>query len=1076
MRFRAFFVIALATVAAPSAFSAGKPVPKTDPKGDVNAAPARPETPHSKTEERAKFHPKVLGMDSKTRLQGFERRLAMERESPFSALRFRNVGPEIQGGRVVDLEVPLDRPDTLLVAFASGGLWKTTNQGGSWEPLFEREAAMTLGAIAVGDREGKVLWAGTGESNSSRSSYAGTGVYKSTDSGATWTNTGLRDSHHIGRIVVDAKRPNTVYVASIGPLYSAGGERGVYKTTDGGQTWARSLFVDDKTGAIDLVSDPTRPEVLYAAMWERDRKAWNFLESGPASGIYKTTDAGASWQRLGGGFPEGATVGRIGLAVAASHPSTLYAVLDNQALRPESEPLDEETPPGELTPRRLRGLTKDQFLKIDNPVLGRFLKAYDFPKDLKPDALKSDVKAGKVTLADLDAYLADANRSLFESRILGAELYRSDDAGATWRKTHEKRLDKVVYTYGYYFGRVFVASDDPEHVFAAGLPMIASKDGGKTFRGVDRQGVHGDHHALKFHPSSPRQVFMGNDGGLNFSWDGGLTWRKINNLPVGQFTTIAVDDAEPYNIVGGLQDNGVLRGPSTYVAGKTDPGAWKAIYGGDGSCVQIDPKDRNVIYAASQFGFASRLDVKAGTRERVRPRPALKEKPLRYNWVAPFLLSPHSRNILYFGTNRLFRSFDRGETWTAISPDLTSDREQGDVPFGTATSIAESPKTFGVLYVGTDEGRLWGSRDGGVTWKDLSKGLAKDRWVTRVVASAFDEGTVFVSQNGYRQDDFLPYVFRSTDFGATWQSIAKGLPEEPINTVREDPKAKHLLYIGTDLGAFVSLDRGDTWSALTGGLPHVPVHDLAVQPREGDVVLATHGRSVYVADAAPLRKLTDEVRKKPLFAFSIKKTKWERDRGYGDHPFLNWNEIPEIVRIAWWAGPETSGDTTITLRDANGNPWKTLTTKTAPGFNVVEYDVTAEPGLADKAEEAARANDAERTKANRELEERLRPKPAEDAPKEASAKARDKAADGAAEEPGASDSKPKPTEAEAAELVKLLADPLLETRKRYLGPGTYKVEIAVKDQKATTELEVKKPKDGEDEGDDKDDSGPDPVD
>ena len=443
---------------------------------------------------------------------------------------------------------------------------------------------------------------------------------------------------------------------------------------------------------------------------------------------------------------------------------------------------------------------------------------------------------------------------------------------------------------------------------------------------------------------------------MNVSYDDGETWTKLNNLPVGQFTTLAVDSADPYNILGGLQDNGVMRGPSTYKFGKSDPEAWKSIYGGDGSCVVVDPKDPNVVYAALQFGIAARLNLKTGERAPIRPRPELsatkKEKPLRYNWVTPFILSPHSRDILYYGTNKLYRSFDRGDTWAPISGDLTSDREQGDVPFGTITSIAESPKTFGVIWAGTDEGKVWGTRDGGATWTDLSKGLAKDRWVTRVMASNFNEGTVYVSQNGYRNDEFAPYVFRSTDYGKTWQSLAAGLPNEPVNTVREDPKASHLLYVGTDSGVFVSLDRGETWTAMTGGLPNVPVHDLLVHPREGDLVVATHGRSVYVADAAPLRELKEPVRVMPLHAFKVKAVKTARRRGYGDHPWITWRRDDPVVRIAYWSiGNEP---VKLTVKDENGSVWKTIEGTRNAGMNVVEYDLSADPKLADAAEKVAR--------------------------------------------------------------------------------------------------------------------------
>jgi photosystem II stability/assembly factor-like uncharacterized protein len=1027
----------------------------------LSQAPATKEPPIpppkprlTKEQERAKFHPRTLGMDAATRLSAFARRRQMEMASPLSAIRFRSVGPEVQGGRVVDIHGPVNQPDALLVAFASGGLWRTDNRGGSWTSLFDGESSITIGAFALGDGEGKTIYLGTGEANSSRTSYAGTGMFKTSDGGKTWKPIGLTDTHHIGRVLVDPRDPKVVYVAAIGHLYTENPERGVFKTEDGGEHWTKVLFVDDRTGAIDVAQDPSRPDVLYAATWERARTAGNFLESGPGSGIWKSTDSGRTWKRLSGGFPTGATVGRIGLSIAASKPDTVYAILDNQDVRPDSEIFDEEAPPGELTPRRLRKLDAAGFGRVDDAVVTRFLRRYDFPRALTAARLKKDVRAGKISVADLVAYLQDANRDLFENDLVATEVYRSDDAGATWRRTHEGRLDKIFYSYGYYFATIAVDPTDPERLYIQGLPMLASRDGGKTWKGLDSRGVHVDYHAMWIDPKSPRRMVIGNDGGLNVSYDAGETWTKINNLPVGQFTTLALDNADPYNILGGLQDNGVMRGPSTYRFGKSDPEAWKSIYGGDGSCVAVDPKDPNVVYAALQFGIAARLNVKTGERAPIRPRPELsaakKEKPLRYNWVTPFTLSPHSRDILYYGTNKLYRSFDRGDTWKAISGDLTSDRDQGDVPFGTITTIAESPKAFGVIWAGTDEGRVWGTRDGGMTWTDLSKGLAKDRWVTRVVASNFAEGTVYVSQNGYRNDEFAPYVFRSTDYGRTWQSLAAGLPNEPVNTVREDPKASHLLYVGTDSGVFVSLDRGATWTALAGGLPHAPVHDLLVHPREGDLVVATHGRSVYVADAAPLRELKEPVRSKPLYAFKVKAIKSSRRRGYGDHPWITWQRDDPIVKIAYWSvGHEA---VRLTVKDENGKPWKQLTGTQDPGMNVILYDLSADPKLADEAEDTARQKALAKEKKKDEDEDKDQGKDVDTAkPKDAKPSGVAAAvlpADEDIDDDSADDAdKPKePAEAPPLkpldpELYERLSDPLRAKRQRYLPPGKYTIEI-----------------------------------
>jgi photosystem II stability/assembly factor-like uncharacterized protein len=1020
---------------------------------------ASPRPALTKEEERERFHPRSAGMDAATRLAGFERRREMEKASLLRALRFRSVGPEVQGGRVVDIEAPAAHPETLLVAFASGGLWRTENRGSSWTPLFDDESSITIGDFAIADASGQVLYVGTGENNSSRTSYAGTGVFKSTDGGATWRNVGLTDSHHVGRVLVDPRDPQTVHVAALGHLYTENPERGVFKTTDGGATWTRTLFVDERTGAIDVVLDPSQPDVLYAATWERARTAGNFLESGPGSGIWKSTDAGRTWSRLEGGLPTGATVGRIGLALASSRPATLYAVVDNQKRRPESEPFDEEAPPGELSPRRLRRLGGAAFARLDDAVVARFLKAYGFPKALKPARLKADVKAGRLTVPDLVAYLEEADPEIFRSLVVGPELYRTDDGGATWRRTHEGRIEKVFYSYGYYFGRVAVDPSDPERVFFGGVPLLGSTDGGRTWKGLDARGVHVDHHVVFIDPRAPQRVALGNDGGLNLSFDGGATWTRVSNLPVGQFTTLALDNARPYNIVGGLQDNGVLRGPSTYKAGKSDPHAWKEIYGGDGSAVAIDPKDESVVYAASQFGAASRLHLKTGKKERIRPRAELsakkKEKPLRYNWVTPFVLSPHSREILYFGANRLYRSFDRGDTWTAISPDLTSSPEQGDVPFGTITTLSESPKAFGTIYAGTDEGKVWGTRDGGLTWADLSPGLAANRWATRVVASAHDEATVYVAQNGYRNDDFAAYLFKSTDFGKTWVSLAHALPAEPVNTVREDPRASHLLYVGTDSGAFVSLDSGRSFTVLTGGLPRVAVHDLLVHPREGDLVLATHGRSVFVAEARPLRKLTESAMAKPLHALPVKSVEGDFRMGYGEHPYLTWSRDRPVARLAYWS--KGGSPVRISIRDENGSLWRELEQPGGAGLNVVEYDLTADPAKADAAETMAR----EKARA-REIREKADEPATSSSGDEADAGADEEEQEDDQEKP---DEKPAPTRVKPItdpELGRILVDPLRPSRTRYLPPGKYTVEIASGGAVERTSLTVKPAKEDKD--------------
>ncbi|MDQ2986395.1 MAG: glycosyl hydrolase [Armatimonadota bacterium] len=794
----------------------------------------------SKVEEREAFHRSVTGMPAAERLAGFELRKRMEAETPFASVLFRSVGPERQGGRIIDLASIDNKPATLIVAFATGGLWRTDNMGETWASLFDRESTIGIGDIAVSG-DGKTIWVGTGEANSSRTSYAGTGIFKSMDSGKTWANKGLHESHHIGRVVVHPTNPKRVFVASLGHLYSWNKDRGVYRTDDAGETWQQVLSVNERTGAIDIAMDPSNPDVVYASMWERDRRAWNFLESGGGTGLYKSVDGGNTWKKLGG-LPDGQYVGRIGISVSPSAPNTLYALIDNQGIVPSGT----RTVTG-LTGDKLREMNAEQIAALDVADLDRLFKG-TFSGGIGGVEIKQMLVEKKLDVNTLADHLGDANSRLLTANVIGAELYRSNDAGATWAKTHAAPLPNMYSTYGYYFGQVGVTPNDPEVVYILGVPLMKSVDGGKTFQNSGR-GTHADHHAILFDEKISERVTLGNDGGLYLSWDAGANWRHVNNLPVGQFTTLAVDMATPYNIYGGLQDNGTMRGPSTYVLGRSDPWEWTSIGGGDGSDVQADPRDNTYLIVASQFGFGSGRDASGGWG--IRPLPVPQDKPLQFNWVSPILMSPHNPDVVYFGSSKVFRSVDRGRTFQALGDELIDRVRQGDVPFGTVTSVSESPFAFGTVYAGTDQGKVWVNESNG-DWRDISRGLAKDRWVTRVAASLHVRDKVYASQNGYRQDDFAPYLWRSDDGGKTWRSIAKGLPAEPINVIAENPRVAGMLFVGTDLGVFVSLNDGETWAALAGGLPHVPVHDLVVHPREKDLVVATHGRSVWIADISSL--------------------------------------------------------------------------------------------------------------------------------------------------------------------------------------------------------------------------------
>lgn len=906
--------------------------------------------------------------------ESWDRHVAMRDASPFRGLPWRSIGPVVQGGRVVDIEVLPGKPYTFYVAYASGGLWKTTNNGVTLEPVFEGQPASILGDIAIDPADPDTLWVGTGENNSSRSSYGGAGVFRSTDAGATWEWKGLADTDRIGRVIVDPTDSNRVWVAALGKLYTPGGARGVYRTEDGGTTWRRVLGVDDgRTGFVDLAIDPSDPKTLYASAWERERTAWNFRESGLGSGVWVTRDAGDTWSRLEGGLPTGEHVGRIGLAVAPSAPDTVYAVVDNQEILPESH---WDLGDGAVTPKRLRGMSTEEFLEQDPEEVEDFLRAYDLDPELDAEALRRLVEDGEVTIQDLLDALSDANASLFETDIRGAELWRSDDRGTTWRRTHDDPIRDMVYTYGYYFGQVRVAPDAADRVYILGVPLLTSGDGGATWRNINEPNVHVDHHDLWIDPAHPQRIVSGNDGGLNMSFDGGASWLKLNPIAVGQFYTVAVDMAEPYNVYGGLQDNGVYRGSSRSIPGVTP--AWSFIGGGDGMYVQVDPRDDRTTYLGYQFGNYARIDAD-GSRSPVKPRNKLTEPALRYNWQTPIRLSSHNPDVVYFGANRVFRSLDRGTTWTAISEELTTATERGDVPFATVTTLDESSLAFGVLWAGTDDGLVWVTRDGGVTWADVTPPIAVRRWVSRVEPSRHDRARAYVSHNGYRDDDLAAYVFRTDDFGETWVSIGGGLPAEAVNVVREDPVNPDVLYVGTDRGAYVSLDRGASWDSLAGGLPTVPVHDLVVHPRDRELVAGTHGRSVWVVDALPVQELDGTVRESELHVFHVDDARYRR-AFRSRHSRWFRREITEPRhRVPYWSA--AAGTATLTVRDADGRELRRVEIETVAGVNQFEWDLTLDPDLALSAErarvEAAASEQDEGSRKSRKRKKREKAAPAE---------------------------------------------------------------------------------------------------
>lgn len=847
----------------------------------------------------------------------------------------RNIGPTIQGGRITDIEVNIHNPKEFYLAFASGGLFRTRNNGISFEPVFDEQGALGIGDFSLAPSNPKIIYVGTGENNSSRSSYAGNGIYKSTDGGDTWQHLGLVNTQHIGKVIVHPQNPDIVWVASIGALYSHNADRGVFKSVDGGQTWKKTLFINDSTGVIDLVINPHNPNQLWASAWERTRQAWNFKGNGPGSAIYRSDNGGESWFKVMDGFPQGPQVGRIGLAVADGKPNVIYAFLDNQAEVPQSgRPSSSEG----LQAGDFIRMSKDDFLKLDNKRLETFLRR-GFPSKYTAEQVKKDVRAGKYEPKALAEYFGDANEDLFNAKIVGAELYRSDDAGATWKRMNSYDLDGIYFTYGYYFGEVRVSPADENKVYIFGVPLLKSNDGGVTFHRLDTVGnVHVDHHALWINPKDPEHLILGNDGGLYVSYDEGAVWSHVNNMSVGQFYTINVDMETPYNVYGGLQDNGVLTGPSRSAGFRGGNNDWEFIMGGDGMYVAPDPRNSKLVYAGFQFGNYFRINRANNQRTRITPAHDIGEPVLRWNWRTPLILSKHNPDIVYMGAQRLYRSMNKGDNWEAISPDLTKNKPQGNVPYSTISALAESSIRFGLIYVGTDDGNVYVSKNAGGSWEKIDNGLPQDRWVSSVFPSSHDEATVFVSLNGYRKDEFKTFVYVSKDYGKTWTSVKGNLPESVANVIIQDPVNPDLLYCGLDMGTFVSLDAGKNWHLLNKAL-NVASYDMIVHPRDNELVIGTHGRSVFVADVKPLQALKDGGSSKAVVAFKTEPVRFSERWG---QQVYGWSSVIEPKTSLFYYAGKTASEVAIEIYDDKNILVRRLKGPGSLGFHTVNWDLKVE--------------------------------------------------------------------------------------------------------------------------------------
>ena len=861
--------------------------------------------------------------------------LAQEAEEPLvnqsddpilRAFSWRQIGPYGQGGRVDDLAVHPENPHTYFAGFATAGLWKTTNNGTTFRPVFDSYGTHSIGDIAISPADPDIVWVGTGEANNRQSSSFGDGMYKSTDGGETFTHVGLRETQTISRVLAHPSDADVAWVAANGHLFGANPERGVFKTIDGGRTWNHVLRVDDDTGATDLVLHPTNPNTLFAATYQRRRTRCCFVGGGPGSGIWRSDDGGDTWTRLNGnGLPRG-TMGRVALAMTPADPDVVYAQIEVAADR--EEPLTQE---------------------------GR---------------------------AELDA-LDDQDEPLPPDDQYNG-IWRSTDGGATWDFRSNENGRPM------YFSQIRVDPNDPETVYVVDQRVHKSVDGAETFERLDGYG-HVDQHAMWINPANSNHLLIGNDGGVDVSYDQGETWESHRRWAMGQPYHASVDMRRPYYVCTGLQDNGSWCGPSGIRGGDVLSEDWYRVGGGDGFYTAVDPTDHTVVFAESQNGNLRRLSLATGEGGSIRPRAPTDNRPasnivptpevnapIRWNWNTPFILSPHNPDVVYAAGNRLFRSMDRGDTWT-MSEDLTTNldrdrvevmgqanslprcnrmdrgeecilsRNDGVSAFSTGISVAESPLVPGLLWVGTDDGNLQVSRDGGATWTEVGRNIpggTKGYYISRVEASHFDAGTAYASVDGHKSDDLRPYVYVTRDYGESWEDITSNLPEYGnVNTVRQDPRNSRLLYAGTEFGFFVSLDEGDTWRPFMSGLPVVRIDDVVVHPRDGDLVLATHGRSVLIADdVTPLQHLTEDVMAEDVFLFEPREAvQWKQDprksRSVTGDKVLRGENAPPGTAIHYWLG-EASGDVQLTVTDlATGELFRDLEPIGNSGINRVRWNL-----------------------------------------------------------------------------------------------------------------------------------------
>lgn len=761
-----------------------------------------------------------------------------------STVEYRNLGPYKVGSWITSIAVPSKKDQknkhTFYIGARNGGVWKTINNGTTFFPIFDSTGVSSIGAIAIDPLNPEILWVGTGEAYNARSSHPGKGIYKSYNGGKTWQFMGLENTQHIPKVIINDRDTQIVYVASMGSLFTPNSDRGVYKTIDGGKTWKKVLFINENTGVIDLVMNPNNPNELFAAAYEKYRYPWSVEAGGLNSGIYKSNDGGETWTKLKNGLPEG-KLGRIGLCIYPENPSILYTVIEN----------------------------------------------------LNPKYAGQKIKNVK----------ADHQRDPYYDQLLGGQVYKSEDNGNSWRLCNDTTYN-VSGKAAYSFNQIFVSSKDPNRLFIISDGMLNSEDGGKTWPDIEYKNrkyfsnIFGDFRTMWIDPEDPQHLMTGSDGGLYTSWDGGVNMEFSYQIPLGEMYNIEYDDAFPYNIYVGMQDHDGWKGPVNGWAGVVGQDDWHLTGMWDGMYTCVDHKDNRWAYITTQFGGHRRIDQVLGTRTDIEPKAAVNSPDYRFCWTPPLHLSPHNQQIIYTGGQYLLRSYDQGNHWEPMSPDLTDNDStkttgRGHTMYCTITTISESPVKQGVIWIGTDDGHVWVTLDNGKNWKECTGlitqvGGHKSWYVERVFASPHDAGTVYVCKSGYRDDSLIPEVFASSDYGVTWKKITNGLPQSAVNVIIEDPKKKDLLYLGNNEGVFVSFNAGKEWLSLKNNMPPVPVKDIKIHPESNDLLVATYGRGAYVSDAWLLQNISDSLLGLPSYLFPVE-----------SKPQTNYSERATWGNILW---------------------------------------------------------------------------------------------------------------------------------------------------------------------------------